>query len=310
MKVLITGAEGFVGSHIIKGLIPEGHELHGIIFPEGLKVPIQECEYLTPHLIDITDREKTIELMTSLAPDIVVHLAAVSFIPDGDSCTRSMVLTNIYGTHNIISGLKCLSKKCHVIFASSGEVYLHDEKNEVITENSDLGPQSVYAVTKLSSEYLIKGSGLPYTVLRLFNHTGVGQRHDFAIPNFVRQIVMMEKEKKEKYELKVGNLDSYKDFTDIEDIAEAYKAVIAAPSTGTFNICSGRAYKLKDLVNKMIAISPKAIKITIDESRYRAGSGRRFFASNEKFSRLYGWRPKIPIEDTIKKLFDYFRKQE
>ncbi len=308
MRVLITGAEGFVGQHIFTALTESSFDVCGCYYQgRGAESFIERYRDKLDFL-DIKNKDKTEEFIKSACPDAVVHLAAVSFVPEGGKDPYNIIMTNIYGTQNIISGIQSLDKDCHIIFASSGEVYGSPEKGAVITEKSELKPKSLYAITKLTGEYLCLNSDIPAVIFRLFNHTGIGQRTDFVIPSFARQIA--EIEARGQSELKVGNLDSYKDFLDIRDVVDAYVKAVKNPAAGVYNICSSRTYRLFDIVQGMIRHSGKDIKITVDPERYRKSKGGDFMAVNEKFSSVYNWHPKIKIDCTYKNLINYFRSKE
>lgn len=307
MKVFITGAEGFVGRKLFIRLIEHGFDASGSIFEFNENDDFYKNYKKNLFIADITNREEIKGLIDHIRPDIIVHLAAVTFVPHGDKDPQNVILTNIYGTQNLISAAGNL-KNCHIIFASSSEVYGTPREGDLITEETMVKPNSIYAITKLTGEYIIKSSGISSTVLRLFNHTGIGQNPNFVIPNFAKQIVDIERSGRS--ELLVGNLESYKDFLDIEDIIDAYLSVIKRPSKDIYNICSGRTVKIANLVKLMTDYSIKPISILVDQERYRKGTGCIFNASNEKFRNFYDWQPKINISDTIKYMINYYRSKE
>ncbi len=308
MKIFITGAEGFVGRHLFNALSCRNHEVYG-----GYFIKDGDDSFFKNHdknllFLDITKREETIDLVREIGPDAVVHLAAVSFVPDGKKDPYNIILTNIYGTQNIISSVESLQKPCSFLFASSGEIYGSLKTNQIIAETTPAGPKNLYAVTKLTGEYLALQSGINPVILRLFNHTGKGQRTDFVLPSFAKQIASIGR--KGPGELRVGNLESFKDFLDIRDVVEAYVKAIEDPVPGIFNVCSGNTCRLYDIVMKMIKSAKAEIKITVDKTRFRKNDGGYFTASNSKFSSAFGWKPVYSIDDTIESLIKYYRYKE
>ena len=259
--------------------------------------------------VDLRDPAAVDGLIAELRPKTVVHLAALSYVPAADKSPNTMIDCNIAGTFNLTASLSRHCPDAHLVLASSGEVYGVPAEGARITEQSPLRPANLYGVTKLSCEHVVRlprFAALRATILRLFNHTGVHQSARFVIPAFLSQIAALETSTEST--LYVGNLEAYKDFMDIQDVLRGYEKVIAHPVAGTFNVCSGKSHKIADLLTWMLQLAAKPITVRVDKNRWRPHAGGVFEASNRLFCQTFSWQSKIPLKETITRMYTHLKK--
>ncbi len=309
-KVLITGVSGFVGQHLIKHLHQNGE--YDIIGTS--RSTDQTLEGVTIENLDLLDSQAASQLIATQKPDFIYHLAALtspaqSFKTPGDTITN-----NILAQLHILDALK--QQEIHntrVMVISTSEIYgIVDPSELPINEDAPLRPPSPYAVSKIAQDYLAYQYHLSYKLdiirVRPFNHIGPGQSDRFAIASFAKQIAEIEKEKKEPL-LKVGNLQAKRDFTDVRDVVRAYVLLMEKGASGeVYNIGCGKSHKIGDLLHMLISNSTEEIKVERDPERFRPVDFLDVTCDASKLHKLTGWKPEIPIEQTIHDVLDYWRK--
>jgi GDP-4-dehydro-6-deoxy-D-mannose reductase len=277
MRILVTGAEGFVGTRLVPALVLAGHTAEAAGF-------------------DLFDTA-AVEARLHAAPwDCIVHLAAISHVP---TCERDQPLAfraNLAGTAQLLEAVRRHSPRAWLVFASTAQVYAApgaDEHDVVIDEDRRIEPQSVYARTKWQAELVIddaaRRDGLRATVLRLFNHTHKSQSREFFLPHLYHAIVETP-----LGAVPVGNLDIWRDFGSIHDLVAAFAARLARPapeSIETFNICSGSAKRLADVAEELVRRLGARVELVTDPARVRAGEARSIAGSHRRFSAATGWEP-------------------
>lgn len=277
MKVLVTGEQGFVGRYLVKHLKDSGDDVVGF----------------GAH--DIRDREKVEEIVLRLRPEVIYHLAGVSFVPDAEKNFKDALDVNVLGTEHLISACKSLSHPPTFVLASSGEVY-GKIKSIPISEDTPAKPANNYSLSKLFAEEVVRKRSrdgiVRGVILRLFNHIGPGQREDFVVANFTAQL------KSGKKELKVGNLSAKRDFSDVRDVVKAYR-LAAEQGSGTYNIGSGESYSIQEILDKLIQISGAEVEIVQDPARMRGPEVPEIKADITKAKRDLGWNPEFSIDETL-----------
>lgn len=313
MKVLITGITGFVGSHLAEHMLGN-HEIYGTvrwrsrmenIDSISSKVNLVEC--------DIKDAYSVKKLMDTVKPDVIFHLAAQSFVHSSFHAPQETLLTNIIGTVNLLEAVRNSDCDPVIQIAGSSEEYglVHPDETP-IKETNPLRPLSPYGVSKVAEDRIAfqyhKSYGLKTVITRAFNHEGPRRGDVFSTSNFAKQIAEIEKGVKDPV-IHVGNLDARRDFTDVRDVVKAYVLATQKCDYGeAYNICSGRAWKIGDMLNLLLSMSKKKIQIHQDPERMRPSDVELLLGDFSKFHNKTGWKPTIPFEKTMEDLLNYWRK--
>ncbi len=317
MRVLITGITGFAGSHLAEYILA-GHpdvEVSGIMRwrsrPENIesvrdRISILEC--------DLRDATSVKKLMARVRPDRIFHLAAQSFVPSSWNAPAESLTTNLIGQLNIFEAIRELGLDPWIQIACSSEEYGLVHENELpIKETNPLRPLSPYAVSKVGQDYLAyqyyKSFGLKAVRTRGFNHDGPRRGDVFVSSNFAKQIVEVEKGRKPPV-IYVGNLDARRDFSDVRDIVRAYWLALEHCEPGeVYNICSGKAFSIREVLEQLIEASSVDVKIEQDPERLRPSDVPVLLGDAEKFKKATGWKPEIPYEQTLKDMLEYWRER-
>lgn len=293
-RVLVTGAEGFAATHLIEALSGK-FRITGTYFQK-------EPEKAESIFLDITDCEEVERAVSSIKPDIIFHLAAQA---SGWLSFSNPMLThsvNYGGTLNLLESARKHAPKAAIVIPTSADIYGFPEYLPV-DEDHPIKPLNPYAASKAAVHFLCKSYGETYGMriveARSFNHIGRGQSDNFFIPGTIAQIKSI---KGKKGKIKLGNLNLERDFSDVRDIADAYIKLAGAES-GVYNVCSGKPYRLEDLVKKIIEISGKEITVETDPKRLRGAEPEVFYGSNEKIFSETGWKPKRSIYKALEWIY-------
>lgn len=312
MKSFITGISGFVGSYLSEYLLSLGHEIIGIYQNEenlnNLNKEIKEAARLIKG--DILDEKFLTECLSEIKPDWIFHLAAVSNVYHSWKEKKATYEINIIGSFNLLEACSKLKIKPKILLIGSSEEYGKVETNEPIKENFPLRGFTPYAISKITQEYLgmqyYYTEQLPILRTRSFNHTGPRQKPTFVCSSFCYQIADIEINDKKPI-LKVGNLASYRDFTDVRDVVRAYVIIMEKGTIGdVYNVCSMNSYSIKEILDKIIKYSNKEISIEIDKEKYRPIEIPFLLGDNTKLKKL-GWEPSYRIEQTLLDTLNYWR---
>ncbi len=309
-KVLITGATGFVGNHLTSYLSTLGEfEIYGT----SLSDPDENDNKIQIEKIDLTNFENVFSLVKKIKPDYVYHLAALTSPADSFDNPTPVVLGNIKIQMNLLNAVKNENlADTRLMVVSSGEVYGLVDKNELpINEETQLRPCNPYAVSKIAQDFLALQYHLSYKLdtirVRPFNHTGPGQSPSFAIPAFAKQIAEIEKGRQVPI-VKVGNLTTRRDFTDVRDIVKGYALLMEKGANGgVYNIGSGKSHATQELLEKMLTFTKKEIKVVEDPNKIRPVEVPDVYCDYTKLNVVTGWKPEIPIEKTLEDTLDYWR---
>ncbi len=315
MRILITGAGGFAGRHLAEYLsahVPDA-ALYGTTvnatsdaFPVGVM----------PHTVDLRDPAATRDLIASLHPTQIYHLAGSALVRNSFDTAWETLETNLRATLNVIQACIDAEIAPRVLVVTSGDIYGelpandNDSENQACAdESASLNPTSPYAVSKIAQDFLIvpyvRRYGLPIIRARAFNHIGRGQRIGFAIPDFASKIAMIEQELIEPI-LTCKNIQAERDFTDVRDMVRAYALLMERGIAGeTYNIATGRLVPLRTVLDILIANSTYSGRIEIQPS----GDQRvdRLCGDPSKLRALTGWTPEIALEVTLRDVLDDWR---
>jgi len=290
-RILITGVDGFTGRHQAAYLAAQGHEVVGISH-SPLHRPVEGLA--ESRVCDLTDAQGLKDIVADLRPDRVSHLAAIAFVSHG--VVEDIYRTNIVGTRNLLEAISAVDTVDAVLLASSANIY-GNRVSGAIDEGAIPDPINDYAVSKLSSEFVahLYRERLPLIIARPFNYTGVGQSIDFVIPKIIDHV----RRKEEQIEL--GNLDVARDFSDVRDVVRAYDALLFNNEAlgEIFNICSGEAHSLGDVIALIKDISQHDFDITVNPAFVRKNEVKMLWGDRRKLDALSGQRPLYPLRQTL-----------
>ncbi len=297
-RVLITGAAGFVGRHLVRELQAHGHDVVTTdVLPSADLPGYRQTE--------LRDRNALKTLVRETKPDACVHLGAISFVPDGDTNPEMLLTVNIAGTVNVAEAIRSEVPECRLLFVSTAQVYgpvtSIRAANVPIRENAPLLPLSMYAISKAAAEQAVLAFGSAYGIETLIarpaNHTGPGQSTKFVAVSFAQQLV--DAKQNNRSDIHVGNLDSIRDFTDVRDVVKAYRLIVERGQSGlAYNITTNarvRIGELLDRLQKIIGIEPN---ILVDPALYRPGDA----SLKLDVSRLRdhtSWIPEFNLDQTL-----------
>lgn len=309
MKALVIGATGFVGPYLIKAIKEYMHcEAVATKLPSE-KINVSDARIMN---LNILNPDEILTILSDEKPDYVFHLAAQSSVALSWKQPSLTVDVNINGALNLLNCIREMKENPKVLIVGSGEEYGYVTKNVIpIKEDADLDPGNVYAVTKVTqnmmSSIYSRAYGLNLVMTRSFNHVGPGQSPQFVVSDFCNQVARIEKGLQEPV-IKVGNLSAKRDFTDVRDVVKAYTMLIQYGVAGeTYNVGSGRAITIRELLDLIISKTDKKIEIVIDQERLRPADIPIIEADTSKIYRDTGWKKEIPIEKTIEDMLDYWR---
>jgi GDP-4-dehydro-6-deoxy-D-mannose reductase len=315
MRVLITGITGFAGSHLAEYILANHPEtkVSGIVRWRSRMENISHLhgavELIEADLKDMTSLEAC---LAEARPDRIFHLAAQSYVPASWKCPAETFAINAIGQVNLFEALRRLALSPRIQVAGSSEEYGQVFPHEVpMKETNPLRPLSPYAVSKVAQDLLgfqyFMSYQLPIVRTRGFNHTGPRRGEVFVTSALARQIAEIEKGRREPV-IRVGNLEAKRDFSDVRDIAAAYWLSLEKGVPGeVYNIGSGVARSIGELLDSLLSLSTVKVRVEVDPARLRPSDVPILLADSSKFASLTGWQPKIPFEQTLRDLLDYWR---
>jgi GDP-4-dehydro-6-deoxy-D-mannose reductase len=295
-QLLITGDKGFVGQH-------------GLAYwsaATGLSTLASQ--------VDICDKAGLIAVLQKFKPDRVLHLAALSFVPDSFAAPEKTFEVNFLGTLRLLEALAETGFKGRFLLAGTGDAYgLVGAESLPIRESHPLRPRNPYAVSKVAAEalcYQWSQTG-PFEVMmaRPFNHIGAGQAPTFALSDFACQIAQIAAGLKPPV-LTVGDIDVTRDFSDVSDVLRAYELILSNGQNGAiYNVCSGTEWSVRALLEKLLIIAGVKAEIVQDPTRFRRSEQPRVSASHAKLTEHTGWLPQVAIDETLLNLYSYWESK-
>jgi GDP-4-dehydro-6-deoxy-D-mannose reductase len=305
--VLVTGAAGFVGSHLLEALEHEGVPIVGWRRP-GQNDP-HTINGVTWMEVDLLDREQVRRALHETTPSAVYHMAGSAHVAQSWQHVRETYEGNVRVTHNLLDAITELEPKPRVLLPCSAHVYA--PQSRPIREDDELKPASPYATSKLAVEMLGERvwveDQVPAIIARAFNHVGPRQDPSYVAPRIARQIALIEQGRHEPV-LTMGSLAPKRDVTDVRDTVRAYLALMAHARPGVrYNVSSGRALAIGELVHAFAAAAHREVRVVEDPARFRPNDPPLLVGDNSRLVADTGWRPQIPLEKTVLDLLDYWR---
>lgn len=311
-KALITGVAGFAGSHLSEYLISKKIKVIGFFHPdhsaENIKYLKDKLELIPCDILNASQVEKEV---ARTGPDYVFHLAAFSSPPASLQIPKETLENNIFGQINLLDALVKINSHAKILVIGSADEYGSVKKSDLpVDEDQPLAPGSPYAVSKVAQDMLGRQyfleSGLNIVRVRPSNHIGPRQSQAFVVPAFASQIASIEKQGTGT--MKVGNLESSRDFTDVRDMVRAYLLALDRGKMGeVYNIGSGHAVKIEKILKTLLSFSKASIKIESDRGLTR--STEVFYCDFAKFKKQTGWQPAIPLQATLSDTINYERSK-
>jgi len=315
MRVLITGIAGFVGSHLAEYALKKKAKVFGTILPNE---PLNNIAHIKKRLklfkCDITNARQVDLVVKKSKPDFVFHLAAQSSVTHSWKIPKKTMQVNIIGTINLLESLRRHVPNARIMLASSREVYGQVKKSDLpITEKHPTKPANPYGISKLAMEFLgiqyYYKYGLEAIIMRSFNLTGPRRPASFACSDWAKQLAEIELGLKEPV-IEIGVVTALRDFTDVRDAVRAYwLAIHKCRPAEPYNVCSGKALRMKKVLEMILSLSNKEIRVMRDEKKVVEIDIPYAVGSNAKLRRATGWKPKIKFKQTLRDLVIYWKKQ-
>ena len=312
LRVLITGITGFAGSHLAERLVASAADVHGLAFEEPPFPHLAAvADRVRVHKGDITHLDEIRAAFAAARPDVVVHLAGQAVPTLAAKDPVGAVRVNVLGTSAVLAALDELPGT-RLVLASSAEVY-GDPETPLVNEDAPIRPRNPYAATKLAAEALAREIGdrgdRPVVILRPTNQIGARQHPGLAASAFAKQVA--EAEAGGEPVVRHGLLSAKRDFLDVRDMADAYAraAEIAEPGTHIFNVGTGHAVSIAQILGMLIGLSRVPVRDELDASRVRSGTETDFAIDATRFRERTGWAPRTPLESSLRDLLEYWRAQ-
>jgi GDP-4-dehydro-6-deoxy-D-mannose reductase len=312
VRDLVTGAGGFMGSHLVGMLVEKGHDVLATYYRPTVDIrdvdsraKIEEC--------DMRDREKVRGFLVGFRPQNIFHLAAQSFPVVSWEDPWYTMETNVIGTINLFEGIREARLDCKVLNAcSSAEYGLVDFEEAPLREDHPLKPLHPYGVSKVAQELLAYQYFLNFGVksisIRIFNTTGPRKVNDVC-SDFTRRLIEIEKGRKAERKLKVGNLTTRRAITDVRDAVRAFQLALDRATIGNiYNLSGERVYQIREIVDLLRNLVNFDFEVEEDPELLRPADEPIIYGSSEKFKRETAWAQEIPLDQTLRDMLDFWRK--
>jgi GDP-4-dehydro-6-deoxy-D-mannose reductase len=307
--ILVTGAAGVVGGHLLDALTLESTPIVGWHHPKAL--PAVHLDTVRWASIDMLDADVVARAIRDTRPSAVYHLAGAAHVGQSWQHTFETYEINVLATHRLLDALRSADLKPRVLIAGSATIYLPQDRP--IRESDPFGATSPYATSKLAQEMLSRQAweddGIPTLLARSFNHVGPRQDPSFVAPGIARQIALIEAGRQDPV-LTLGNLEPKRDISDVRDTVRAYVAMMAKAQPGKpYNVCSGRGLAIGELVETFVTRARADVRIVQDPARFRPNDPPLLVGDHARLTGDTGWTPQIPFDRTVEDLLDYWRRR-
>ena len=303
--VLVTGASGFAGSHLVQLLATRGP----VTAWTRSTPPLEIANLATWKQVDLLDRSAVRKSILELRPEAVYHCAGSPHVSTSWADTTLPLASNVMATHHLLESLGAAGGGARVLIPGSAMVYAPSDSP--IAESHPVHPASPYALSKLAQELLalqaMVEDRVEVVVARAFNHTGPRQTADFAAPSFARQIALIERGEQAPV-MKVGNLAAQRDLTDVRDMVRAYVALMEKGASGDiYNVASGTPRPIQSVLDGLLARSKVSVRVDADPERMRPHDIPILAGDATRLRNATGWIPEISFERMLEDLLDYWR---
>ena len=307
-RVFVTGASGFVGRRLTEVLVARGDDVSGCGPEDAMPADLQVSNW---HSADVREVEGLRSAVASARPDWVVHLAGQASAGKSFGAPTETFRINALGTWNLLEAVREGAPAARVLAIGSGEVYGPQPAGSHVAEDAPFHPVSPYALSKAAADALAdahgSGHGLDVVRTRSFSHIGPGQAPTFAIPSWARQIAAIEKSEHEPV-LAVGNLEVTRDIAHIDDVVDAYIALLERGRTGgVYNVCSGRGVRLSEVVEMLTALSDSDIEIRVDPDRVRPADVEYLVGDASRLRDHTNWTSRRTLEKALEAVLARWR---
>ncbi len=311
MRVLVTGAAGFVGGYLIRELRRAHHTvvaLDAVLPPERHRIPARTGSGETDwHRVDLLDPVATAQIVADRQPEALIHLAAIASVPQSHADPEQTYRVNVQGTLNLLRILRNHAPAARMLVISTAQVYGNRRRSSPLRESSLLEPGNAYAESKAWADFLAllyaERLGLAVMTARPHNHTGPGQAARYAVPAFARQVAAVVRGHGQ-LPLRTGNLDSRRDISDVRDVVAAYRLLLENGRPGrAYNVASGQLITMREILETFCRFAGIQPAVRVDPQRWRP-TDESPLLDTAALRRDTGWEPKIPLEETLQAVWD------
>jgi GDP-4-dehydro-6-deoxy-D-mannose reductase len=308
VRVLITGASGFAGGHLVRACAAAGDEVIGLS-----RTPLAEADGWTSLSVDLRDAEAAGDAVRSVRPQVVYHLAALSHVGRSWQEPTATVMDNVSSAVNLLEAVRHEAPRTRLVWVSSCQVYGSPDRLPV-DESAPLRPADPYAVSKATGDMLAgvyaDAHELDIVRARPFNHAGPGQLPMFIVSSLARQAAEARLAGAASVKIVTGNPTTRRDFTDVRDVVLAYRLLAQQAAPGIYNVSSARSISaLEQIALLARVLAPIEVRHEIDRGRMRAQEVMDLRGANDRIAAATGWRPEIPFEQTMRDTIDWWERE-
>ena len=314
MRAFVTGLDGFAGQWLARELLQAGDEVAGgsrSATPQYSTLDAAQATALRWFTFEVLDGERIEAALRDWRPDHIYHLAGQAFVGEALRDPTATVQTNAIGTATALEAARKSVPGARFLYVGSADAYGAVAPSDLpLRETMPLRPNNPYAASKASGETIAiqyaRAHMLDVVATRSFNHTGPGQRPAFAVPGFAQQIAAIAQNRQQP-PMRVGNLDAKRDYTDVRDVARAYRLLLRHGRRGeVYNVCSGASVSMRSIVDDLIAIAGARIPVELDPARLRPSDTPEIVGDNERLRSEVAWEPAIPLATTLRDVYAWF----
>lgn len=303
MRIFVTGASGFAGSHLVDSLLNEGHEVYALVHRASGHQPLPNHKNFNIIVGDLLDFDGIVDAVNTCLPDAIFHLAGQASPSQSWRDPARTIAINTGGTANVLEAARRAGKP-RTVLVTSAQIYGHLNADSLpITEEVTPDPGHPYGISKWAAGRLVQlyhnRYGLPVVEARPFNHIGPRQARGFVVPDFASQLAAIKAGLQEPV-IAVGNLSVERDFADVRDVVKAYRLLVDNGRPGEpYLICTGRPVAIQQLLDMLIEIAGVEVRIEYDPKLIRKSETPRIFGSYAKLEKDTGWKPQISLQQSL-----------
>ncbi len=306
--MLVTGATGFAGRHLVDVL---QMQRHSVMATCRAREKAGNLPGLTPELCDVRDFAALRKLIEHARPDRIFHLAAVTSVPQSFDQARASYDVNFWGTFNLLQAVREAAPESRVLVVGSGQSYGKVSRGELpIREAQAFAPESPYAASKAAADAVacqfFRSFGLKVVRTRSFNHTGPGQSAEFVCSDFARQVAAIALSGRAG-RIEVGDLSRERDFSDVRDVVRAYCLLLEKGKPGeAYNVGSGRSTPAAEILRRLSSFCPYPVKQVVRRQRFRKADPQRLYGDVRKLRRDTKWVAEYSLRQTLRDLYEFW----